>query len=95
MNDKQKAFLEKLALRIPRLFEAIRQGNIKSEYIIGVRKIGRRNVCLKIVAEVVDTGANPLASHSTLLEVSTERVQTQAASGLKCIGTCQRPSSRD
>jgi len=66
MNDEQQAFLERLALRIPRLFEVIRQGNIKSEYIVGIRRIGERHVRLKIVAEVVDPGANPLASHGTM-----------------------------
>ena len=60
MNNEQQAFLEKLALRIPQLFEVIRQGNIKSEYIIGVRRIGQRHVRLKMVVEVVDAGANPL-----------------------------------
>jgi len=69
MNDEQQAFLEKLSSRIPRLFEVIRQGNIKSEYIIGVRRIGQRHVRLKMVAEVVDAGANPLASHSTMSTV--------------------------
>lgn len=63
MNQQQQAFLEKLALRIPRLFDAIARGNVKSEYIIGVRRIGRRHVRLKLVAEVVDPGANPLATH--------------------------------
>jgi len=42
----------------------IRLGNIKSEYIIGVRRIDERHVRLKLVAEVVDPGANPLATHS-------------------------------
>lgn len=63
MNDRQRVFLEQIAQRIPRLFEAIRQGNVSSEYIIGVRQIGQRQVRLKLVAEVVDPGANPLASH--------------------------------
>jgi len=65
MNDAQYEFLEQLALRIPKLFEAIGLGNIKSEYIIGVRRIGQRDVRLKLVAEVVDPGPNPLASHGT------------------------------
>lgn len=66
VTEKQQEFLEQLALRIPRLFEAIRQGNIKSEYIIGVRCIESRHVRLKIVAEVVDAGSNPLATHGML-----------------------------
>jgi len=63
MNAEQQDFLEKLALRIPRLFDVIRQGNVKSEYIIGIRQIDNRHVRLKIVAEVVDPGINPLSSH--------------------------------
>jgi len=70
MNNEQRVFLEKLAERIPRLFEVIRQGNIKSEYIVGIRRIGERHVRLKMVAEVVDPGANPLASHGTMLPVN-------------------------
>jgi len=54
---------------IPKLFEAIRLGNVKSEYVLGDRIIGgqqgKRQVRLKLVAEVVDPGANPLATHST------------------------------
>ncbi len=63
VSDEQQKFLEQLAARIPRLFEAIRSGNVKSEYIIGVKCIGHRHVRLKLVAEVVDAGANPLKTH--------------------------------
>lgn len=63
VSDEQQKFLEQLALRIPRLFAAIRAGNIKCEYIIGVRRIGHRHVQLKLIAEVVDPGANPLKTH--------------------------------
>lgn len=66
MNHEQQRFLEQLAQRIPRLFAAISQGNIKSEYIVGTRRIGKREVRLKLVAEVVDPGANPLATHGML-----------------------------
>ena len=66
MNRQQQDFLERLALRIPSLFDAIAQGNVKSEYIIGVRYIGARHVRLKLVAEVVDPGANPLATHGQM-----------------------------
>lgn len=65
MNDAQYEFLEQLALRIPKLFEAISLGNIKSEYIIGLRRIDQRYVRLKLVAEVIDPGPNPLESHGT------------------------------
>lgn len=69
MTPDQQAFLENLARRIPRLFAAIREGNVRSEYIIGVRRIDSRQVRLKLVAEVVDSGANPLATHSSLAVV--------------------------
>jgi len=69
VSDDQQRFLEQLAGRIPRLFDAIRAGNIKSEYIVGVRRIGQRQVRLKLVAEVVDSGANPLRTHSTTVPV--------------------------
>jgi len=65
MNEDQRRFLEQLAARIPRL----RLGNVKSEYIVGIRRIGSRQVRLKLVAEVVDPGANPLESHSQLRAV--------------------------
>lgn len=83
MNNEQQAFLEKLASRIPQLFEVIRQGNIKSEYIIGIRQIGQRHVRLKMVVEVVDPGANPLASHSTMNVggVQSEKSQLQEIGG--------------
>lgn len=63
MNKAQLAFLEQLGERIPRLFDAIAQGNVKSEFIVGVRTINGRQVRLKLVAEVVDPGSNPLATH--------------------------------
>ena len=70
VSEEQQKFLEQLALRIPHLFDAIRAGNIKSEYIVGVRQIGHRHVRLKLVAEVVDPGANPLETHGMQTPVS-------------------------
>jgi hypothetical protein len=64
LTEKQLRFLEQIALRIPVLIGAIGQGNLKSEYTLGVRRIGSRLVRLKMVAEVVDAGANPLQTHS-------------------------------
>lgn len=93
MNNEQQDFLEKLASRIPRLFEVIRQGNIKSEFIIGIRRIGQRNVRLKIVAEVVDAGANPLASHSTMSAVEVS-AQNALVLGVASKGTEIEPASR-
>lgn len=69
MNSQQSAFLEHIANLIPKLFEAIRLGNVKSECVLGDRIIGKRQVRLKLVAEVVDAGSNPLATHSQLREV--------------------------
>jgi len=68
MNAQQQAFLEHMAELIPKLFEAIRLGNVKSECVLGDRIIGRRQVRLKLVAEVVDPGANPLATTSAWAE---------------------------
>jgi len=72
-TDEQQRFLEQLALRIPSLFESIRNGNVKSEYIIGLRNVDQRHVRLKLVAEVVDPGANPLRTHG--MQVPTELAQ--------------------
>ena len=70
MNETQRAFLEQLAVRIPALFDAIARGNVKSEYIIGVRRLGKRQVRLKLVAEVVEPGQqSPLHTHSVLRSV--------------------------
>ena len=93
MNNEQQAFLEKLSSRIPRLFEVIRQGNIKSEYIIGVRRIGQRHVRLKMVAEVVDAGANPLASHSTMSSVEVS-AQNDQVLGIAVQSAVIEPASR-
>lgn len=84
MNSQQQAFLEKLAQRIPRLFEVIGEGNEKCEYIIGTRLIGKRQVRLKLVAEVVDPGGNPLASHSLLSSVSDALDSQPVISGNAC-----------
>jgi hypothetical protein len=64
LNSQQRAFLEHIGMLIPKLFEAIRLGNVKSECVLGDRIIGNRQVRLKLVAEVVDPGSNPLATHS-------------------------------
>lgn len=66
MDSQQQAFLEHIGMLIPKLFDAIRLGNVKSEYVLGDRIIGRRQVRLKLVAEVVDPGSNPLATHSQM-----------------------------
>jgi len=64
MNSRQQAFLQHIGTLIPKLFDAIRLGNVKSECVLGDRIIGQRQVRLKLVAEVVDPGNNPLATHS-------------------------------
>ena len=88
MNEAQRSFLEQLAARIPVLFEAIRQGNIKSEYIIGVRCIDTRQVRLKLVAEVVDPGPSPLATHGM------QRVNAESLRGVEKDVTPTRRRSR-
>lgn len=52
-TDRQLKYLEQLAIRIPNLFDAIRQGNVKAEYIIGNRRVNGQQVRLKLVAEVI------------------------------------------
>lgn len=94
MNNEQQLFLEKLALRIPRLFEVIKQGNIKSEYIIGIRRIGQRQVRLKMVAEVVDPGINPLSSHSTMKSVGAPDDQVAAVDEPANLGDVIEASAR-
>jgi len=64
--DRKTAFLDKIAVSIPRLFAAIQDGNERSEYILGTRNIDDRQVRLVLMAEVVDPGGNPLATHSAL-----------------------------
>ncbi len=79
MNTQQQAFLDHIGMLIPKLFEAIRLGNVKSEYVLGDRIIGQRQVRLKLVAEVVDPGANPLATHSQMRKAQSEpQTQPQA-----------------
>lgn len=80
MNPQQKAFLEHIGMLIPKLFEAIRLGNVKSEYVLGDRIIGKRQVRLKLVAEVVDPGNNPLATHSQMRQAQTAQPESPAVS---------------
>lgn len=75
MDPQQQAFLAHIGSLIPKLFDAIRLGNVKSEYVLGDRIIGRRQVRLKLVAEVVDPGSNPLATHSQLRKGAAENAQ--------------------
>lgn len=42
---------------------ALEEGNVKSELILGLRRIRSRQARLKLVAELVDPGANPLKTH--------------------------------
>ncbi len=78
MNKAQRQFLDQLGERIPRLFDAIAKGNVKSEFIVGVRTINSRQVRLKLVAEVVDPGSNPLATHGQVRTAKTEAHASRA-----------------
>ena len=95
MNEAQRAFLQQLAERIPALFDAIARGNVKSEYIIGVRRLGVRQVRLKLVAEVVEPGQqSPLHTHSVLRSVDV----TGRADSRSTVDSCllyTSPSPRD
>ncbi len=94
MNEAQLAFLEQMGERIPLLFDAIAKGNVKSEFIIGVRTINSRPVRLKLVAEVVDPGSNPLAthgqvrpSHSDMPSTSTDEADVAAGGASTTAGS--------
>jgi len=64
MSPTQLEFLASLAQKIPRLFQAIAEGNMHAEYLLGTRVVEGRQVKLVLVAEVVDPGDNPLSTHS-------------------------------
>lgn len=72
MDSKQKKadFLANVGRIIPKLFQAITEGNERSEYILGTRTIRDRQVRLVLVAEVVDPGSNPLATHSAARDLA-------------------------
>ena len=88
VNEQQQKFLEQIAACIPRLFEAIKAGNVKSEFYIGLKRIGNQQVQLKMVAEVLDPGDNPLKTHGmqapVLVEIRlTSDNQTEASAVLE------------
>ena len=66
MNEKQLKWLLDAANRIPEMFDAIEQGNIRVDSTLGERVINGRQVQLYFVAEVVDAGPDPLASHASV-----------------------------
>jgi len=84
MTPTQRAFLNNVAKRIPALMEAIRLGNQRSEFILGSRHVNGRQVRLVLVAEVVDAGSNPLATHSSQSsEINQTLSQTQTEAQIK------------
>jgi len=87
MDPQQQTFLEHIGSLIPKLFAAIALGNVKSEYVLGDRIIGRRQVRLKLVAEVVDPGSNPLATHSQMRSIDA----TSATGGSSPVGPRRGP----
>ena len=66
MNAKQWQWLLDAANRIPELFGAIEQGNIRADANLGERVINGKHVRLYFVAEVVDPGRDPLESHASV-----------------------------
>ena len=64
MTPAQLNFLASVAEKIPRLFKAIAEGNMRAEYHLGSRTLEGRQVKLILVAEVIDPGDNPLSTHS-------------------------------
>ena len=71
MNAKQWQWLLDVAKRIPRLIGKIEQGSIRADTTLGERVIDGKLVQLSFVAEVVDPGADPLASHASVNYPST------------------------
>ena len=65
-NPTQWQWLTDAASRIPRLFQKVEEGNGRAESTLGVRVINGRHVRLYFVAEVVDNGVDPLASHASV-----------------------------
>lgn len=65
LSERQLNFLQRVAAAIPRLFAALAEGNVKSELILGLRRVRNRQARLKLVAELVDPGSNPLKSHGS------------------------------
>lgn len=72
MTPGQLEFLISIAEKIPRLFNAISEGNVRAEFILGSRMLKGRQVKLVLVAEVVDPGDNPLTTHSQPMPEITE-----------------------
>jgi len=62
-SPQQQTFLRRVAVAVPQLFNALQEGNVKSELILGLRRVRNRQARLKLVAELVDPGANPLQTH--------------------------------
>jgi len=65
LTSAQVSFLQKVISGIPRLFEALQEGNVKSELVLGLRRVRNRQARLKLVAELVDPGSNPLKTHGS------------------------------
>lgn len=63
LEHRQANFLSKVIEAIPRLFQALEEGNVRAEWILGLRQVRRRQARLKLVAELVDAGDNPLKTH--------------------------------
>lgn len=65
MNKTQWTWLTSVAAQIPRLFKEIATGKDSSNFVMGERVINNKVVRLSLVAQVVDAGGNPLASHAS------------------------------
>lgn len=67
LKSKQWRWLEKQARSIPLLFESVRSGEREARHDMGERVINGRRVRLSLVAQVSDTGRNPLENHASSL----------------------------
>ena len=84
MTPAQLNFLASVAEKIPRLFKAIAEGNMRAEYHLGSRTLEGRQVKLILVAEVIDPGDNPLSTHSKPMPVYQVEAIADTDTGAEC-----------
>ena len=75
-SARQHRFLASVAEKIPRLFAAIAAGNTRAEFVLGTRLLKGRRVRLLLVAEVIEPGGSPLATHGQTIPADTNDSQS-------------------
>ena len=77
-SARQHRFLASIAEKIPRLFAAIASGNTRAEFVLGTRLLQGRRVRLLLVAEVIEPGGSPLATHGQIIPVPDDAGDSQS-----------------